>query len=488
MASSFRINLAWSLFSRYINMVLQFATIIILARLLTPEEIGIYSIAVAFFGIGQIIRDFGISEYITQEKDLSSEKVASAFTVSLSICWTLALVFYLLGPVISEFYERQELEELFGWLIFNFLLIPFGTLTLSLLKRALQFKKLMVINFISTLAYSAVAVVTAYLGYSYLSLAWASVSGTAATILMAWAYRPADQPWLPSVAAIRHVASFGFKMSYATMAGYLNKSAPELIIGKFQGAHEVAIFGKAMSTTLLFTELVFNGLSKVIEPAFAQKNREQGDLKGPFMHATAALTVIAWPFFAFFVVMAEPIILFLYGDQWIESIPLLRVVSIAAMIYFTFNLTARVLVSKGKSSRLAMIQTQFLIFALISIFIAVQYDLYMVALAIVAERFYRVWVLSADLRRELGVTFADYVPVLTKGIAVTLLTLIGPLLIAWLNLEHPWHEFWQLAAAGTLWALSWLVAVIVLSHPIKQELGYLYDFINMKIMAVVKKA
>ena len=379
MADSIRVNLAWSFLSRYINMILQFATIVILARLLTPEEIGIYSIAVAFFSIGQIVRDFGISEYITQEKVLTREKIASAFTISLSICWSLAGLFVVIGPAVSEFYERPELIELFYWLVGNFLLIPFGTLTLSLLKRELQFKKLMVINFASVVVYSVVAVTAAYLGYSYLSLAWASVSGTAATIVMAMLYRPADQPWAPSLSEVRQVGAFGWRMSYAQMAGHLNKSAPELIIGKFQGAHEVAIFGKAMSTTLLFTEMVFNGLSKVIEPAFAKKNRENNDLKPSFLHATAALTVIAWPFFGFFMIMAEPIVLFLYGDQWGESVPLLRIVCIAAMLFFTFNLTTRVLVSRGKSARLANIQTQFLIVSVVAILIAVQYGLYAVA-------------------------------------------------------------------------------------------------------------
>ena len=123
MAQSFRINLAWSLFSRYLNMVLQFITIVILARLLTPEEIGIYAIAAAFFSIGQIVRDFGISEYITQEKELTHERIASAFTISLMICWSLAVLFVLIGPWVSAFYERDELEELFYWLVGNFLLI-----------------------------------------------------------------------------------------------------------------------------------------------------------------------------------------------------------------------------------------------------------------------------------------------------------------------------------------------------------------------------
>ncbi len=486
MADSIRVNLAWSFLSRYLNMILQFATIIILARLLTPEEIGIYSIAVAFFGIGQIVRDFGISEYITQEKALTRDKIASAFTISLTICWSLAGLFVIIGPYISQFYERPELIELFYWLVGNFLLIPFGTLTLSLLKRELQFKKLMVINFVSVLVYSLVAVSTAYQGYSYLSLAWASVSGTAATIVMAMLYRPSDQPWVPSLREVKQVGAFGWKMSYAQMAGHLNKSAPELIIGKFQGAHEVAIFGKAMSTTLLFTEMVFNGLSKVIEPAFAQKNRDNDDMKPSFLHATAALTVIAWPFFGFFLVMGEPIILFLYGEQWLESVPLLRIVSIAAMLFFTFNLTTRILVSKGRSERLANIQTQFLIVSVVCILIAVQYDLYAVAGAIIVERIYRAWVLSGDLRRELGVTYSDFAPIVSKGLAVTVISLIAPMLVLIINISSQWHMFIQLMVSGTSWALSWLLAVYLVKHPLCVELDYLFHSVKQKLPAVIR--
>ena len=134
----------------------------------------------------------------------------------------------------------------------------------------------------------------------------------------------------------------------------------------------------------------------MIEPAFAKKNRENNDLKPSFLHATAALTVIAWPFFGFFMIMAEPIVLFLYGDQWGESVPLLRIVCIAAMLFFTFNLTTRVLVSRGKSARLANIQTQFLIVSVVAILIAVQYGLYAVAGSII------VYLLDHPLKQELA--------------------------------------------------------------------------------------
>ena len=355
-------------------------------------------------------------------------------------------------------------------------------MTLSLLKRELHFKSLMVINFVSLLVYSLVAVGAAYLGYSYLSLAWASVSGTAATIAMAIVYRPESQPWLPSLKEVGRVGAFGWKMSYAQMAAHLNKLSPELIIGKFMGAYEVAIFGKAMSTTQMFTELVFNGLSKVIEPAFAQKNRDNQDLKAPFLHATAALTVIAWPFFGFFLIMAEPIILLLYGDQWHDSIPLLRIACIAAMLFFTYNLTARVLVSKGKSARMANIQTQFLIVSVIGILIAVHYDLHMVAAAIVFERLYRAWILSGDLRREIGVQVRDFIPFTLQGVFISLLSLVGPLLVISSDATNSWHIFFQLSIAGIVSLAGWMAGIYLLKHPLKSEFDGLFVFIRDKTL------
>lgn len=470
MNNSVRSSLAWSFASRYLTVALNFTSVVVLARLLTPEEIGIYSIAVAFFAIGQIIRDFGISEYIIQEVNLTQEKLSSAFTVSLSICWSLAVLFFFISTSVSDFYGRPELSMIFHWLVANFILIPFGTITLSMLKRQMDFKKLLLIEVSSGVVHTTVGITAAYLGYSYMSLAWASVSGTFTTVFLLGFFRPKQLPWIPGIGQVRAVMNFGARVGWGNMAAYLSKVVPELIVGKAFGAHSVAILGKGLSTTQMFTDLVERAVIQVIAPAFAKTNRINGDLKKAFISSTFAMTGVAWPFFVFFIIMAKPIILFLFGEQWVESVPLLQVASGASILLFSCGFTDRVLISRGRANRFAYLNTAQLAITICLILIASNHSLYAIVWAIFGERAFRVVLQARELKREIHIKFSEYLPILSKSGLVALISMV-PSLFFQLNIEQGMPVFIELLLTGILSFCFWLAAVYLVNHPLSLEIN-----------------
>ena len=79
--SRIRKSLFWSFLERYVGIALTFVSFPILARLLTPAEIGIYSVSVAFVTFAHVVRDFGVAHYIIQEKDLSTQRMRAMFGI-----------------------------------------------------------------------------------------------------------------------------------------------------------------------------------------------------------------------------------------------------------------------------------------------------------------------------------------------------------------------------------------------------------------------
>ena len=66
----------------------------IMARLLTPKEIGIYSVASAVTGIAQMLRDFGVSNYLVQERELSETESALHMSITLITSWIVGALLY----------------------------------------------------------------------------------------------------------------------------------------------------------------------------------------------------------------------------------------------------------------------------------------------------------------------------------------------------------------------------------------------------------
>lgn len=482
MVNKLRTSFAWSFASRYLVISLNFISVVVLARLLTPEEIGVFSIAVALMAIGQVIRDFGISDYIILEKDLTKSKLASAFTISLSICYSLVAIFYLLKGPIASYYGRPEIEDVISLLLINFLLIPFGTLTLSVLKREMQFQKLMFVEVSSTIVNCTVSISLAYLGFSYMSLGWAAIAGTITTIAMLLLFRPAIIPALPGFRSIPAVMSFGWKMSWSYVANHLTRAAPEIIVGKAIDAHSVAILGKGLTTTTMFTDLVYKGMLQVIQPYFAQIKHENGDLKSAFFYSTIALTVVAWPFFSFFILMSEEVVLFLFGNQWVESASLLQLASLAAMIFFSITFTEKVLVTQGKAGKVAQLHTFYLIITIILLIITAQISLYAVAAAFVAEKAIRAIILYRELGKCMSVTLADFKPMFVQSGGVTLLCIATIVAIQFSGITATWNEFWSLLLTGTCFVAAWLGGLYLFRHPLHTEVTNIVLTVKQRIL------
>ena len=98
-----RSALAYSFGTRYAATAVQFLSTLILARLLSPSEIGIYSVGASVIMIAHTLRDFGTSSYVIQEPELTPSRLRTAFTLTVGVAWCLAMAIYLAAAPLGDF-------------------------------------------------------------------------------------------------------------------------------------------------------------------------------------------------------------------------------------------------------------------------------------------------------------------------------------------------------------------------------------------------
>jgi O-antigen/teichoic acid export membrane protein len=99
---------------------------VILARILSPSEIGVYSMTVVFVNFAHVFRDFGVSSYLQREKDLTPDKLRSANGVVFATSWLIASVLFLASPWIGQWFHEPEIVPVMRVLAIGFFFIPFG--------------------------------------------------------------------------------------------------------------------------------------------------------------------------------------------------------------------------------------------------------------------------------------------------------------------------------------------------------------------------
>lgn len=449
---------------------MQFVSVMVLARLLTPEDIGIYTIGLAIIGIAHMIRDFGIGKYIVQEKRLTREKVATALGLTITLAWTLGLIVWLSAPYVAEFYGEPGIQQVVHVVSLNFLIIPLGAMSPALLKRSMSFGTLLKINLSSTFLSVVVGVTLAYLGYGYLSMAWASVANVSGSAAMAQYYLPKKYRVLPSLKNPKNIISFGWHVVGANLAKELNASALDLMVGKLLGFVTVGFLSRAQG----FVKIYENIITKAVEPvitAHLAKTHRAGELIGSsYLTAVTYSTVIGWFVLGFMALMSSPLIRILYGDQWDAAVPFATLLCILTCIGISTNTARGLLVSTGNAKINFKLTILFVGMRIFLIFVLVKKGLYLLLLSFLALACCNLFVTHVVVFRLFAFDGVPFLRAAYRNMAIVLFSLALPGCFYLDNHENGLSPISELLIAGLVAFASWVLLVFIFKHPLREEL------------------
>lgn len=477
--SSLRRSLFLSLADNYLGMVLQLASSLIIARLLTPTEIGIFSVAAVVSILATTFRDFGVAEYLIQEKDLTHTKIRAALAANIMVSWLMAALLFGASGMISEFYRQPGVSDVIRIQAISFLLIPFGAVTMAYFRRELNYRPLFVAGSLANITSFAVATLAALAGFGYISLAWSSLAGVVVTVVVSLYFRPKDFPRWPGVTGLAHVVKFGKHASGIYLFGQIGKSAPEAVIGRALDMASVAFFSRANGLLELFNRTVLRAVTPVCLPYFAQAARAGQLTRIGYIKSVSLLTGIGWPFFLYIGLAAYSVIRLLYGPQWMISVPLAQILCLVAILELPYYLAAEAMIAEGRidqSNRLQFLVQMTRLFGLTLVF---PFGLAGGCWGLVASGFIGTVIGQHFLFRIIGLRFLDLVQG-CKASALVALISVAPIALLSMITEQNESNFLPFLVGGSLvTGLVWLVALRLTGHPLWGEI--------MRIKAQLRK-
>ena len=455
---------------RFVTMIFSFGSTVILARLLTPTEIGIYSVAAGLLALVNMLRDFGVSEFLVQEPVLDKAMVRTVFTMNLAIAWFLGGLVLVSSHAIGNFYADPAVGDVLQIMSIPFFLLPFGTTTNALLKREMEFGKIAKIHTLGSIARSLTKVSLAYAGFSYMSLAWGSIAGIFITVVgfvaWGWQYRIRGL----SLVYWRRVFHFGSNRTISDVAAQLGSQAPNLVIGKMLGMSDAGLYSRGYGMVNMFRTNFIGAIQTVAFPAFAREHREYAKAPQLFLKALVYVTGISWPFFACGIILAYPIINIMFGDQWDAAIPLTRWLCGAAMIGTLIYQCNGFLVALGRVRTVTRVEVQYQL-ARVGISVAAAfYSLEAVAAAQVLVYVIAVVLYYRQMQVYEALAMRTVIKALLPSAVVTLATCVVPMVVVLTPGLVERHMVAAFAVAFIGGSAGWLLAIVFARHPLWGEL------------------
>ncbi|WP_372617616.1 oligosaccharide flippase family protein [Falsiroseomonas sp.] len=305
---------------------------VIIARLLTPEEMGVFAIAVTANGLVFALQNTGVSQYIVAEQTLSARRLGALLTLQALQSAAMAAVLVLLSFALAEILDEPRVVPAISLLSVATLLGPWELVAGGLLQREMRFGRLFVISVSKAVVTTAVAIVAAANGFSYASLALGTVAGAAAGSALGLAFCWRRIRVRPNLEGWRHYWRFGSAMLGITAVTNLCSRTGIIVLGRLTDMASVGLFSRAAGITEMVQLGVMEPLGRLVLPTLAAQRRAGSDLSRTYLRAAAVITALNWAAFGGVAVLADPLIALIYGPTWLPAAPVLVWLCIARML------------------------------------------------------------------------------------------------------------------------------------------------------------
>lgn len=333
------------------KVVLQFASVVVLSRLLSPRDFGLAASVAPFLAFIALFQDFGLQQAVIQKEQIHADLLNRIFWTSglIGVCCFGTVV--VLGPFVAVFYNDERLFPFFVMSGMALIVTSFSALPLSLLNRRMRLVDLSLIEITaSTLAFATVAMAALH-GWGYWSLGL-SAPVVSVVSLLAALWRSEWRPSWVKFGIERDVFTFGANLTGFNLVNFLFRNSDNLLIGRFWGALDLGYYDRAYKLIIFPLMSVNAPLSRVIVPILSRIQADKPRLRDTYLKTAGLLMLITVPGISAVVAVSEDVIRFLFGEGWLPVATIFTWLGIAGILEPLLTSVTWVFVAQARTDML----------------------------------------------------------------------------------------------------------------------------------------
>jgi O-antigen/teichoic acid export membrane protein len=344
--------------------VVQTATTMVLARLLSPEDFGLQGMVVVVTGFLGLFRDAGLASATIQKHEVTHEQTSTLFWINVAIGAVLAILCVALAPLVVAFYHERRLYWVVvvsgATFLFNGLASQHG----ALLQRGMRFVTQAKIDVLAMAIASATGIVMAVLGCRYWSLVGMAMAMSIVGAVAVWI----AVPWAPGPprcrSGIGSMLHFGGLATCNSFVVFLAWNVEKILLGRFWGADALGLYGRAFQLVTLPVQQLNTAVTGVAFPALSRIQHDAKRLARSFLKGYSVLISLTVPITVSCALFADEIVRIVLGAKWMEAAPIFRVLAPVALVFAVANPLSWLVMSTGRAGRalsISMATTPFVI-------------------------------------------------------------------------------------------------------------------------------
>jgi len=314
--------------------------LLILARLLSPGDFGLYTAALIVIKFSAVFSGLGVAPAIVQRQMLEERHLRVGFTLSILLSLSVAALIWAAAPAIAAFLRIDGLAPVTRVACVVFLCQGFSMVALASAQRALRFRWLAGLDAIAfAVGFVVVGPVLALLGAGIWALVGALLAQHFLRMSVLLICQPHPKRPMLERRAIGELLHFGGGFTVARIFNYLAGQADRLVVGRFLGAETLGVYG--LASQLMTAPAVIFGqiLDRVLFPTMALVQKEPARLARAYRSGVAACAIFVLPASAVIVVIASELVELLLGPGWEGVVDPLRILAVGMLFRTSYKLS-----------------------------------------------------------------------------------------------------------------------------------------------------
>lgn len=466
--------LLWGLMGTGTQTVLRFLVLILIARLLGPEEFGLVSVALVVVGLAQLFTSMGVGPAIIQKAALTEVERLSSFYFSVLFGALTFTVIYLSADWISRFFNMDELSPILKLLALSFPVACVALVSESLMQSRLRFKELAIRDIASYfIGYVLIGLTLAYSGFGAWSLAWAHLIQTVvkASIIL-WS-QPQPVFGKVCIASIYPFIRYGGGISIAKIANHFAGNGDNLVVAKLLGAADAGLYNRAFQLVSVPAGVLGGEVAKVLFASMSTIKENKEKLKRTYVLSKSLALMVSAPFAILLYFHAKDVIEMLLGAEWGAAIVPLQLLAISLPLRAAYRVDNALVNAVGAVYRRAGREIIYAVLVVVMALIGSHYGLAGVALGVSTATGANYFIMSNLSEKLIALNAKDAVWVFVKNFLVCIPSVCTLTLLSYL------YDSYDVSIVSTLLVstLSLLVVYgvtfLLCSSAFKEELMWM---------------
>lgn len=342
----------WIALAKYSGIFVSLGITAILARHVSPAAFGTMAIASVIMAFLDIFSDMGLGVAIVQFKDLTKNQINSLFTVSVALAIVLTAILFGSSSLIAEFYKDPTLTNIIRWLCICLFFKALNIIPNGMMLKNKKFKAIAIRTLCFQVISGGAACWMAFSGWGIYALLISPIVSAIGVFGYNF-YNYPQRPVLPiDLDAVKRVWSYSMYQFLFSIINYFSRNADSLIIGKSFSMKELGYYDKSYRLMQLPLQNITFVITPVLHPILSSLQDNKEELSAKNIHLTRILSQISFPLGIILFFCASPIIMIIFGKNWIPAIPVFQILAISVPLQVMTSTSGSIFQAAGQTKHL----------------------------------------------------------------------------------------------------------------------------------------